>query len=117
MKYVKNSLHSPLHKTSRAAIPFNRLNAVVQISIFCKQLSLYILREEKNCVVDKRQRNRCQSCRYQKCLKQGMKREAVQEERQRVKEQEPEDGNENRLSIISSDGVDRDSGGEAGQGV
>lgn len=49
--------------------------------------------------MDKRQRNRCQSCRYQKCLKQGMKREAVQEERQRVKEQEPEDGNENRSLV------------------
>lgn len=48
-----------------------------------KDLS-YACREEKNCLVDKRQRNRCQFCRYQKCLKMGMKREAVQEERQRA---------------------------------
>lgn len=41
-------------------------------------------------MVDKRQRNRCQYCRYQKCLAMGMKREAVQEERQRNKEKEGE---------------------------
>lgn len=43
----------------------------------------YACREDKNCIIDKRQRNRCQYCRYQKCLACGMKREAVQEERQR----------------------------------
>uniref|UniRef100_A0A1L8DHL9 Nuclear receptor subfamily 2 group B member 4 n=1 Tax=Nyssomyia neivai TaxID=330878 RepID=A0A1L8DHL9_9DIPT len=43
----------------------------------------YACREDKNCIIDKRQRNRCQYCRYQKCLVCGMKREAVQEERQR----------------------------------
>ncbi|KAL1421247.1 hypothetical protein MTO96_023224 [Rhipicephalus appendiculatus] len=46
----------------------------------------YACREERNCVIDKRQRNRCQYCRYQKCLSCGMKREAVQEERQRTKD-------------------------------
>ncbi|XP_025111649.1 retinoic acid receptor RXR isoform X3 [Pomacea canaliculata] len=46
----------------------------------------YACRDDKNCMIDKRQRNRCQYCRYMKCLQQGMKREAVQEERQRVKE-------------------------------
>lgn len=43
----------------------------------------YACREDKQCVIDKRQRNRCQYCRYQKCVTCGMKREAVQEERQR----------------------------------
>lgn len=52
-----------------------------------KDLS-YACREEKNCIIDKRQRNRCQYCRYQKCLAMGMKREAVQEERQRTKERD-----------------------------
>lgn len=47
-----------------------------------KDLS-YACREDKNCIIDKKQRNRCQYCRYQKCLCCGMKREAVQEERQR----------------------------------
>ncbi|XP_072936358.1 protein ultraspiracle homolog isoform X2 [Epargyreus clarus] len=44
----------------------------------------YACREDRNCIIDKRQRNRCQFCRYQKCLACGMKREAVQEERQRA---------------------------------
>lgn len=52
-----------------------------------KDLS-YACREEKNCIIDKRQRNRCQYCRYQKCLSMGMKREAVQEERQRTKDRD-----------------------------
>ncbi|XP_077446326.1 retinoic acid receptor RXR-beta-A isoform X4 [Stigmatopora argus] len=50
----------------------------------------YTCRDIKNCMVDKRQRNRCQYCRYQKCLAMGMKREAVQEERQRNREREGE---------------------------
>uniref|UniRef100_A0A8C0F744 Nuclear receptor domain-containing protein n=1 Tax=Bubo bubo TaxID=30461 RepID=A0A8C0F744_BUBBB len=32
----------------------------------------YTCRDNKDCVVDKRQRNRCQYCRYQKCLATGM---------------------------------------------
>jgi len=40
----------------------------------------YSCRDNKQCVIDKRQRNRCQYCRYQKCLRMGMKREAVQGE-------------------------------------
>ncbi|KAM9428456.1 retinoic acid receptor RXR-gamma-A-like isoform 4-T4 [Salvelinus alpinus] len=50
-----------------------------------KDLS-YTCRDSKQCLIDKRQRNRCQYCRYQKCLAMGMKREAVQEERQRGRE-------------------------------
>ncbi|XP_044161763.1 retinoic acid receptor RXR-beta isoform X2 [Bufo gargarizans] len=70
----------------------------------------YTCRDNKDCIVDKRQRNRCQYCRYQKCLATGMKREdilpgglyrhkggfqmlqglAVQEERQRGREREGE---------------------------
>ncbi|XP_037626079.1 retinoic acid receptor RXR-gamma-B isoform X3 [Sebastes umbrosus] len=50
----------------------------------------YTCRDCKECLIDKRQRNRCQYCRYQKCLAMGMKREgvcaAVQEERQRGRE-------------------------------
>ncbi|XP_011166457.1 retinoic acid receptor RXR-alpha-B isoform X1 [Solenopsis invicta] len=52
-----------------------------------KDLS-YACREDRACIIDKRQRNRCQFCRYQKCLAMGMKREAVQEERQRTKERD-----------------------------
>lgn len=31
----------------------------------------YACREERRCLIDKRQRNRCQYCRYQKCLQCG----------------------------------------------
>uniref|UniRef100_T1IJQ4 Nuclear receptor subfamily 2 group B member 4 n=1 Tax=Strigamia maritima TaxID=126957 RepID=T1IJQ4_STRMM len=61
-----------------------------------KDLS-YACREDRLCVIDKRQRNRCQYCRYQKCLSMGMKREAVQEERQRNREK-----NENEVESTSS---------------
>lgn len=43
----------------------------------------YVCRENKECIIDKRQRNRCQFCRYNKCLATGMRREAVQDERNR----------------------------------
>lgn len=46
---------------------------------------VYVCRAQGDCLIDMRQRNRCQYCRYQKCLRQGMKREAVQEEKQRLK--------------------------------
>ncbi|CAH1392220.1 unnamed protein product [Nezara viridula] len=42
--------------------------------------------ENKNCMIDLDQRNKCQYCRYQRCLAMGMKREAVKNERQRLKE-------------------------------
>ncbi len=35
----------------------------------------YACRDNRDCIIDKRQRNRCQYCRYQKCLNVGMKRE------------------------------------------
>lgn len=38
----------------------------------------YTCRDNKDCQIDKRQRNRCQYCRYQKCLAMGMKREGEQ---------------------------------------
>ncbi|CAF5187337.1 unnamed protein product, partial [Rotaria magnacalcarata] len=45
----------------------------------------YTCRDNRECIIDKRQRNRCQYCRYQKCLTVGMKKEgnSVQEERQK----------------------------------
>lgn len=35
----------------------------------------YACRDDRSCIIDKRQRNRCQYCRYMKCLAMGMKRE------------------------------------------
>ena len=37
----------------------------------------YTCRDNRDCIIDKRQRNRCQYCRYQKCLNVGMKREGL----------------------------------------
>lgn len=60
----------------------------------------YTCRDNKDCIVDKRQRNRCQYCRYQKCLAMGMKREAVQEERQRNKDR---DGDVESTSAVNEE--------------
>jgi nuclear receptor subfamily 4 group A protein 2 len=37
----------------------------------------YVCLADKNCTVDKRRRNRCQFCRFQKCLTVGMVKEVV----------------------------------------
>ena len=58
----------------------------------------YQCRDNRDCVIDKRQRNRCQYCRYQKCLAAGMKREAVQEERQKNREQNNIPGSSNGVN-------------------
>ncbi|XP_044007784.1 retinoic acid receptor RXR-alpha-B isoform X2 [Aphidius gifuensis] len=71
-----------------------------------KDLS-YACREEKSCIIDKRQRNRCQYCRYQKCLTMGMKREAVQEERQRTKERD-NNHHQNEVESTSSNNIHSD---------
>lgn len=44
---------------------------------------VYTCRDNKDCLIDKRQRNRCQYCRYQKCLVMGMKREGRRRPRPR----------------------------------
>ena len=40
----------------------------------------YVCLADKNCPVDKRRRNRCQFCRFQKCLAVGMVKEIVRTE-------------------------------------
>ena len=37
----------------------------------------YVCLANKNCPIDKRRRNRCQYCRYQKCLAVGMVKEGT----------------------------------------
>nr|CAD57002.1 retinoid X receptor [Suberites domuncula] len=41
----------------------------------------YACRGSRNCAIEKHTRNRCQYCRLQKCIANGMRKEAVQEER------------------------------------
>lgn len=44
----------------------------------------YTCRFSRQCVVDKDKRNQCRYCRLRKCFKAGMKKEAVQNERDRI---------------------------------
>ncbi|KAF6213649.1 hypothetical protein GE061_011370 [Apolygus lucorum] len=41
----------------------------------------YVCKENGRCIVDVTRRNQCQACRFSKCLKVNMKKEAVQHER------------------------------------
>ncbi|CAF0720195.1 unnamed protein product [Brachionus calyciflorus] len=41
----------------------------------------YQCRSSKNCPIDQYHRNQCQHCRFKKCLRMGMKKEAVQQGR------------------------------------
>ncbi|XP_018332648.1 hepatocyte nuclear factor 4-beta isoform X2 [Agrilus planipennis] len=65
---------------------------------------LYTCRFSRNCVVDKDKRNQCRYCRLRKCFKAGMKKEAVQNERDRISCRRPsyEDNTQgNGLSVSS----------------
>ncbi|KAH8418874.1 hypothetical protein KR222_007916 [Zaprionus bogoriensis] len=64
----------------------------------------YTCRFARNCIVDKDKRNQCRYCRLRKCFKAGMKKEAVQNERDRIScrrtsNDDPDPGN--GLSVIS----------------
>ncbi|XP_065497334.1 hepatocyte nuclear factor 4-beta-like isoform X2 [Caloenas nicobarica] len=45
---------------------------------------IYSCRFSRQCVIDKDKRNQCRYCRLKKCFRAGMKKEAVQNERDRI---------------------------------
>ena len=49
----------------------------------------YSCRFSRNCTVDKDKRNQCRFCRLRKCFKAGMKKDAVQNERDRISKRTP----------------------------
>jgi nuclear factor 4 len=65
---------------------------------------LYTCRFSRNCIVDKDKRNQCRYCRLRKCFKAGMKKEAVQNERDRISCRRPsyEENNQNNGLSVSS---------------
>ncbi|XP_011503841.1 PREDICTED: steroid receptor seven-up, isoforms B/C isoform X2 [Ceratosolen solmsi marchali] len=64
----------------------------------------YSCRGNRNCPIDQHHRNQCQYCRLKKCLKMGMRREAVQ--RGRVPPTQPNlPGLSGQFSLINGDTV------------
>ncbi|RWS07404.1 hepatocyte nuclear factor 4-gamma-like protein [Dinothrombium tinctorium] len=63
----------------------------------------YSCRFNRNCVIDKDKRNQCRFCRLKKCFRAGMKKEAVQNERDRISCRRPsyEDSLNNHGASIS----------------
>ncbi|XP_071973143.1 hepatocyte nuclear factor 4-beta-like isoform X1 [Engystomops pustulosus] len=45
---------------------------------------MYACRFSRQCIIDKDKRNQCRYCRLRKCFRAGMKKEAVQNERDRI---------------------------------
>lgn len=61
----------------------NHPKSSTSIMIQLKEICI-LNRFSRNCVVDKDKRNQCRYCRLRKCFKAGMKKEAVQNERDRI---------------------------------
>ncbi|XP_078735571.1 hepatocyte nuclear factor 4-gamma-like [Lampetra fluviatilis] len=62
---------------------------------------IYTCRFNRQCVVDKDKRNQCRYCRLRKCFRAGMKKEAVQNERDRIALRRPSYEEVGSLSISS----------------
>ncbi|KAF0032258.1 hypothetical protein F2P81_014548 [Scophthalmus maximus] len=63
---------------------------------------VYNCHRDKVCVINKVTRNRCQSCRLQKCLDVGMSKELVRNDRTKKKKEEKRPG-EAEIYVLSAD--------------
>ncbi|XP_022603710.1 retinoic acid receptor alpha-B-like [Seriola dumerili] len=63
---------------------------------------VYTCHRDKVCVINKVTRNRCQSCRLQKCLDVGMSKELVRNDRTKKKKEEKRQG-EVEIHVLSAD--------------
>ncbi|GLD61194.1 retinoic acid receptor alpha-B-like protein, partial [Lates japonicus] len=63
---------------------------------------VYTCHRDKVCVINKVTRNRCQSCRLQKCLDVGMSKELVRNDRTKKKKEEKRQG-ETEIYVLSAD--------------
>lgn len=50
---------------------------------------VYTCHRDKNCIINKVTRNRCQYCRLQKCFEVGMSKESVRNDRNKKKKETP----------------------------
>ncbi|CAF0881073.1 unnamed protein product [Rotaria sordida] len=73
---------------------------------------VYECRHQNNCTIDKDKRNQCRHCRWKKCIRMGMRRDAVQKERDRLGRQRSNNCNTRVVTIKSighlSDNLDDD---------
>ena len=59
-------------------------------------------RFHRTCVVDKDKRNQCRFCRFKMCMRAGMKKHAVQNERDKISTRKPSGGQEDSSNGTSN---------------
>uniref|UniRef100_A0A1I8JQM4 Nuclear receptor domain-containing protein n=1 Tax=Macrostomum lignano TaxID=282301 RepID=A0A1I8JQM4_9PLAT len=64
------------------ALLLRRLQGLLRRSV--RKSHQYICRFNRNCTVDRDKRNQCRYCRLDKCFRAGMRKEAVQNERDKI---------------------------------